>query len=151
MPEFEAGHYKVLLSNIMSNISCQNNKLKVYFAYYLYSLKSHLKRHINDKRYIQQPLEQYKCNMCGYTCHHMPSLKSHMWRHANDSNFSYTFTNLLNESTTPVDSDGRPLITLRCCQCGFETLDKSELNNHMKSHWDIIKKTFDVGVQIKDV
>lgn len=109
------------------------------------SLKSHLKRHINDKRYIQQPLEQYKCNMCGYVCHHMPSLKSHMWRHANDTDFSYSFCDLLSEKTTPVDKTGKPLITLRCCQCGFETLKKSELDKHMRSHWDIIKKTFDVG------
>lgn len=68
-----------------------------------------------------------------------------MWRHANDADFSYSNCDFLHDTATAVDKKGKPLITLRCCQCGYETLHKSELDQHMKTHWDIIKKTFDVG------
>lgn len=78
----------------------------------------------------------------------MPSLKSHMWRHANDSEFSYSFSDLLDDARKAVDKKGKALITLRCCQCGFETLEKQELDKHMKTHWDIIKKTFDVNSNV---
>jgi len=72
-----------------------------------------------------------------------------MWRHANESDFSYSFCDILDETTSALSKEGKSLITLRCCQCGFETLEKSELDSHMNSHWDIIKKTFDVGLQTK--
>lgn len=68
-----------------------------------------------------------------------------MWRHANDTDFSYSFCDLLDDSVPAADKKGKPLITLRCCQCGYETLQKHELDKHMKTHWDIIRKTFNVG------
>ena len=133
------------------------------------SLKSHMKRHANDKRFVQQPLEQYKCNLCGYLCHHLPSLKSHMWRHSSDTNYSYEMTNevinaamerdLMTEEQkqavksiaegaahgitkrTPIQN----LITFRCCQCGFETGDKKSLNSHMTEHTDIIQRTQEIN------
>ncbi len=128
------------------------------------SLKSHMKRHANDQRFVQQPLEQYKCNLCGYVCHHLPSLKSHMWRHATDTSYSYNFTNdVINAaidydtqlgppvpphaSNTEISISVRPacLVAFRCCQCGFESIDKAVLNSHMKAHMDIIKKTLEVN------
>lgn len=36
-------------------------------------------------------------------------------------------------------------VTFRCCQCGFETINKAELNKHMTAHTDIIKKTLEVS------
>ena len=36
-------------------------------------------------------------------------------------------------------------VTFRCCQCGFETINKAELNKHMSAHTDIIKKTLEVA------
>ena len=112
------------------------------------SLKSHMKRHRNDQRFVEQPLEQYKCNLCGYVCHHLPSLKSHMWRHASDRNYSYQQTNhVINKAleNCQVNKGTTSVITFRCCQCGFETLDKAELNEHMSSHEDIIQKTLEVN------
>ncbi len=138
------------------------------------SLKSHMKRHVNDQRFVQQPLEQYKCNLCGYVCHHLPSLKSHMWRHSSNSNYSYNVTNdVINaaidnqnqrvpglsgssqghsnpgKETTYKDasiaSNTGCFVTFRCCQCGFESSQKSLLNEHMSTHLDIIKKTLEVN------
>ena len=124
------------------------------------SLKSHMKRHVNDQRFVQQPLEQYKCNLCGYVCHHLPSLKSHMWRHANDKNYNYEQINAiinraLNYTETGDETDGdgtrapassdNYLILFRCCQCGYESVNKGLLNVHMKTHSDIIRKTLEVN------
>ena len=110
------------------------------------SLKSHMKRHRNDQRFVEQPLEQYKCNLCGYVCHHLPSLKSHMWRHASDRNYSYEQTNdVINRALENSVSKSTSVITFRCCQCGFESLDKGELNKHMSHHNDIIQKTLEVN------
>lgn len=36
-------------------------------------------------------------------------------------------------------------VTFRCCQCGFETINKAELNMHMTAHTDVIKKTLEVA------
>ncbi|KAL3860100.1 hypothetical protein ACJMK2_010268 [Sinanodonta woodiana] len=35
-------------------------------------------------------------------------------------------------------------VTFRCCQCGFETINKAELNLHMRVHSDVIKFTLEV-------
>ncbi|CAH1778724.1 unnamed protein product [Owenia fusiformis] len=145
-----------------------------FSAMSLRSLKSHMKRHINDQRYVQQPLEQYKCNLCGYVCHHLPSLKSHMWRHASDENYSYEITNeIINAAIDfdnmtsvaelkkselkpdkmpeqPFDYKGKEkycFVTFRCCQCGFETIDKPLLSDHMKSHSDVIRHTLEIKHQ----
>lgn len=134
-----------------------------FLAFSVRSLKSHMKRHVNDQRFVQQPLEQYKCNLCGYVCHHLPSLKSHMWRHASDKNYNYEEINEIinraldcdgpesedgnSENPQSVDSEGHLnyLIMFRCCQCGFESVHKSSLNAHMKTHMDIIQKTLEVN------
>lgn len=128
------------------------------------SLKSHMKRHANDQRFVQQPLEQYKCNLCGYVCHHLPSLKSHMWRHASHTNYSYQKTNdIINAAidydaipptpigraqvaVKPLQQEETPecLVTFRCCQCGFESINKAELHTHMKLHMDVIQKTMEI-------
>ena len=128
------------------------------------SLKSHMKRHVNDQRFVQQPLEQYKCNLCGYVCHHLPSLKSHMWRHANDKNYNYEQINaIINKALNYTDSEDATeaggarlggssgdaaenyLILFRCCQCGYESVNKGLLNVHMKTHSEIIRKTLEVN------
>lgn len=36
-------------------------------------------------------------------------------------------------------------VIFRCCQCGFETINKAELNLHMNAHVDVIKMTLDVA------
>jgi len=140
-------------------------------AHSVRSLKSHMKRHVNDQRFVQQPLEQYKCNLCGYVCHHLPSLKSHMWRHASDKNYNYEQINEIinraleyDESVASAQHDAgaahnsgggggqgddkeQPnyLILFRCCQCGYESVNKPLLNMHMKTHSDIIRKTLEVN------
>ena len=119
------------------------------------SLKSHMKRHANDARFVQHPLEQYKCRLCGYVCHHLPSLKAHMWRHASHDAYSYEHTNfIINTASTqddgPADTPAAPdkmghsLITFRCCQCGYETINKAELNQHMREHMNVIQQTFNI-------
>ncbi|KAL4234652.1 hypothetical protein ACF0H5_006293 [Mactra antiquata] len=35
-------------------------------------------------------------------------------------------------------------VTFRCCQCGFETINKAELNMHMSAHSDVIKMTLEI-------
>ena len=37
------------------------------------------------------------------------------------------------------------LVAFRCCQCGFESVNKAVLNSHMKTHMDIIRKTLEVN------
>lgn len=38
-------------------------------------------------------------------------------------------------------------VTFRCCQCGFETINKADLNMHMGEHSDIIKMTLEIADQ----
>ena len=109
------------------------------------SLKSHMKRHSNDRHIVQKPLEQYKCTICGYLCTHLPSLKSHMWRHAGDTGYSYTVTNsTLNAAVngengvTMVKSTKNASFVFRCCRCGFESEEQSVLDKHMEIHVDPI-------------
>lgn len=125
------------------------------------SLKSHMKRHANDARFVQHPLEQYKCRLCGYVCYHLPSLKAHMWRHASHDAYSYEHTNYIINAATDQADDGDSivaqrmvavaegasncLVTFRCFQCGFETINKSVLNTHMQDHLSVIQHTLDVN------
>ena len=151
-----------------ANLQCSSCGFE---AHSVRSLKSHMKRHVNDQRFVQQPLEQYKCNLCGYVCHHLPSLKSHMWRHANDQNYDYEQINDIINRALEYSDDPRAnsddvsapaagagasaadagsskpnyLILFRCCQCGYESVNKPLLNLHMRTHSDIIKKTLEVN------
>ena len=158
--EFSSTNYTEFKSHSRTHEEEQELKCDLcdFIASSTRSLKSHMKRHVNDQRFVQQPLEQYKCNMCGYVCHHLPSLKSHMWRHASEASYSYENTNEVINAAIDYDSRTEEekknkqnamapdcLVTFRCCQCGFETMEKSDLNLHMKSHMDIIKKTLEVN------
>ena len=135
-----------------------------YVCHHLPSLKSHMWRHASDANYsyestnniinaaidydmqrcVKRPPKEYKCNMCGYVCYHLPSLKSHMWRHSSDQNYHYKFMtdDFLNSfALTELGRDGKhagesmhPLVTFRCCQCGFESTDKAKLSDHMVVH-----------------
>ena len=137
-----------------------------YVCHHLPSLKSHMWRHASDSNYsyestnniinaaidfdmqrcVKRPPKEYRCNMCGYVCYHMPSLKSHMWRHSSDQNYHYKFMtdDFLNSfAVSQLSHDGKsvsesvlPLVTFRCCQCGFESTDKAQLSNHMVVHAD---------------
>ena len=105
------------------------------------SLKSHMKRHFNDRRTVQKPLEQYKCTLCGYVCTHLPSLKSHMWRHASETDYSYTMTNSMlnaalqqNSTRNNVSASKQSSFVFSCCVCGFESNNQSILDDHMLIH-----------------
>ncbi|XP_038076835.1 uncharacterized protein LOC119744773 [Patiria miniata] len=108
--------------------------------------------------------EQYKCKLCCYTCNYLPSLKSHMWRHASDPNYSYkgnqniitdtaTTSNSSSTSTTVSDTCTTPpistpafqgpnersgvmhnLVTFCCQDCGFQSTDRAQLVEHLKTH-----------------
>ena len=130
-----------------------------YVCHHLPSLKSHMWRHAGDTNYsyestnniinaaidfdtqrcVRRSPKEYRCNMCGYTCYHLPSLKSHMWRHSSDQNYHYKFMadDFLHSVSVsergPKDAE-LPLVTFRCCQCGFESTDKGRLRDHMVVH-----------------
>ena len=131
-----------------------------YVCHHLPSLKSHMWRHAGDTNYsyestnniinaaidfdtrrcVKRPPKEYRCNMCGYTCYHLPSLKSHMWRHSSDQNYHYKFVadDFLDSIAVSESERGAecllPLVTFRCCQCGFESTDKVTLRDHMAVH-----------------
>ena len=164
--DFSTGRLALFTSHMSNHLESKDLKCQFcdFVAISTRSLKSHMKRHVNDQKFVQQPLEQYKCNLCGYVCHHLPSLKSHMWRHASDKNYSYQDTNdIINAAIDGNDQDEEAVdpsatenaallnrknnwqVRFRCCQCGFESVDRAELATHMKTHMDVVWRSLDMN------
>lgn len=122
-----------------------------YVCHHLPSLKSHMWRHASDKNYIYEFTNEVinaaidydsrqdntgtaaKTTVCDSKADDVDTVEEET-----DSSDS--------PADKPIGDKKAPcLITFRCCQCGFETISKSDLNQHMKMHSDIIQKTLEVS------
>ncbi|XP_050398730.1 zinc finger protein 507 [Patella vulgata] len=117
-----------------------------YVCHHLPSLKSHMWRHASDRNYsyeftndVINAAIDYDIRVDG--------------RDINDPEILERVLNSerkivegrLNNTQQPGGEMPVCWVTFRCCQCGFETINKPELNVHMRSHSDIIQQTLDVN------
>ena len=112
-----------------------------YVCHHLPSLKSHMWRHSSDDKYsyvitndiINAAIDNPNLTDCakgGKVPQENPKEENAHNPHLPDVAYQNSIGSL---------------VTFRCCQCGFESSEKTQLNEHMKSHIDIIKKTFEVN------
>lgn len=119
-----------------------------YVCHHLPSLKSHMWRHAPDLHYSYEFTNDVINAAIDFDC-----LKG-----VSDTNEDHveSFRNLIMEKmkVNGLDLTGQDLdesakaccwVTFRCCQCGFETINKAELNLHMGEHTDVIKMTLEVA------
>ena len=113
-----------------------------YVCHHLPSLKSHMWRHSSDSNYSYMITNDIinaaidNPNLTDYA--EAGKMKEENPKENNSPN-------TILEDKTMIQKAIGSLVTFRCCQCGFESTQKSQLNEHMKSHIDIIKKTFEVN------
>ncbi len=116
-----------------------------YVCHHLPSLKSHMWRHSSDTNYSYMITNDIinaaidNPNLTDFTG--IGSSKSQL---ENPKEIREPKVQTPPQKAAQQKSVGS-LVTFRCCQCGFESSQKSQLNEHMKSHIDIIKKTFEVN------
>lgn len=127
-----------------------------YVCHHLPSLKSHMWRHASDQNYSYQftndiinaaidydtrPAEA--ANQKKVEAPNMPAP-----REVDDSNLLDRTERRIVEGQLKRAGGcgGKPIcwVTFRCCQCGFETINKAKLNLHMRTHTDIIQRTVKV-------
>ena len=115
-----------------------------YVCHHLPSLKSHMWRHSSDSNYSYMITNDIinaaidNPNLTDYA----EGDKTPQGNPKEENEPKLDFPTLAYQKS--IDNAGS-LVTFRCCQCGFESSQKSQLNEHMKSHIDIIKKTFEVN------
>ncbi|XP_067651776.1 zinc finger protein 507-like [Haliotis asinina] len=117
-----------------------------YVCHHLPSLKSHMWRHASDRNYSYEFTNDVINAAIDYDCRIDSSNTSDpdMLEKILISE-KKILEGRLNNSMGP---DGRqPVcwVVFKCCQCGFETINKAQLNVHMRSHSDIIQRTLEVN------
>ncbi|XP_071091649.1 zinc finger protein 507-like [Haliotis cracherodii] len=117
-----------------------------YVCHHLPSLKSHMWRHASDRNYSYEFTNDVINAAIDYDCRIDSSNTSDpdMLEKILISE-KKILEGRLNNSMGP---DGRqPVcwVVFKCCQCGFETINKAQLNVHMRSHSDIIQRTLEVS------
>jgi len=119
-----------------------------YVCHHLPSLKSHMWRHAADLHYSYEFTNDVINAAIDFDC-----LKG-----VSETNKEHVeqFRNLIIEkmeakgleaTAENLDDSAKACcwVTFRCCQCGFETINKAELNLHMGAHTDVIKMTLEVS------
>ncbi|XP_041375128.1 zinc finger protein 507-like [Gigantopelta aegis] len=118
-----------------------------YVCHHLPSLKSHMWRHASDRNYSYEFTNDVINAAIDYDCRidsskiDDPDLMEKIL-----SSERQILEGRLSRSVCG-GASAICWVTFRCCQCGFETINKADLNVHMKSHSDIIQRTLDVGGQ----
>ena len=128
-----------------------------YVCHHLPSLKSHMWRHASDNNYCYQTTNKVINAAIDFKQVNV-SPDQQVGPDNEDQNAVVPDHVMMrnDEQGTPKDTTGQILsqtnqnslssfIVFRCCQCGFETLDKGSLNEHMKAHADVIQMTLDVN------
>ena len=119
-----------------------------YVCHHLPSLKSHMWRHASDTNYSYEFTNEVINAAIDYDC----QIGSRDCQETDITAFFNTIRQKLKERLKKEKPDGDSersqqavcWVTFRCCQCGFETINKAELNVHMKSHSDVIQWTLQV-------
>ncbi|KAK3086374.1 hypothetical protein FSP39_017504 [Pinctada imbricata] len=116
-----------------------------YVCHHLPSLKSHMWRHASDASYSYQFTNEVINAAIDYDCR----LDAQGCKESDIAEFSQTIRRKLKErlERQGEESDVKAVcwVTFRCCQCGFETINKAQLSMHMKTHSDVIKWTLQVS------
>ncbi|XP_048751903.2 zinc finger protein 507-like [Ostrea edulis] len=119
-----------------------------YVCHHLPSLKSHMWRHASDTNYSYEFTNEVINAAIDYDC----QIGNRDCKEVDIAAFFNTIRQKLKErlrkEKTETDNDRANQavcwVTFRCCQCGFETINKAELNVHMKKHSDVIQWTLQV-------
>ena len=129
-----------------------------YVCHHLPSLKSHMWRHASDTNYSYQSTNDIINAAINYNS--QPEDQEESAKNATDrkdeekKSISTVAENQPSDEGDSTNAQGKGnvadkleycLVTFRCCQCGFESIDKSCLNSHMKTHTDIIRKTLEIN------
>ncbi|XP_060553526.1 uncharacterized protein LOC132714642 [Ruditapes philippinarum] len=121
-----------------------------YVCHHLPSLKSHMWRHAADQHYSYEFTNDVinaaidfdgQTDVSETTKDHVDKFKVLIFDKMKAKGLENTHPTL-DESAMACC-----WVTFRCCQCGFETINKAELNMHMSDHSDVIKMTLEIGDQ----
>lgn len=119
-----------------------------YVCHHLPSLKSHMWRHAADQHYSYEFTNDVinaaidfdgQTDVPETTQTHVEKFKALIFEKMKAKGLENTH-GTLEESAVACC-----WVTFRCCQCGFETINKAELNMHMSDHSDVIKMTLEIG------
>lgn len=117
-----------------------------YVCHHLPSLKSHLWRHASDKNYSYEFTNEIINAAIDYDARsdgtESEKLEGLIVLDALMKKAIEVDKELADQNVDAVTS--ACFVTFRCCQCGFETINKADLNVHMRSHKDIIQRTLEV-------
>ena len=126
-----------------------------YICHHLPSLKSHLWRHASDQNYSYQFTNDVINAAIDYDTRSDPSPQAAKTTAvvAKEADEPELLDKVLSAERKIVEGqmsragDSQPIcwVTFRCCQCGFETINKAKLNLHMRTHADIINRTLKVS------
>lgn len=133
-----------------------------YVCHHLPSLKSHMWRHASNQNYSYQEINDLINAAIDYDSNSRVLKTGEEQIELDNTEKVAEISNDLdpplpenaNGENSPVPdsvqdtvsiSKRASLVTFRCCQCGFESAEKSMLNEHMKTHLDIIRKTLAVN------
>ena len=119
-----------------------------YVCHHLPSLKSHMWRHAANEHYSYEFTNEIINSAIDFDGHTDA-------QDTTDGDVS-AFRKLIHDKlkakgiqttkeTTEKKAHAYCWVTFRCCQCGFETINKAELNVHMKAHSDVIRWTLEIS------
>lgn len=121
-----------------------------YVCHHLPSLKSHMWRHAADQHYSYEFTNDVinaaidfdgQTDVSETTKEHVEKFKALIFEKMKAKGLENI------HSTLEESAVACCWVTFRCCQCGFETINKAELNMHMSDHSDVIKMTLEIGDQ----
>ena len=119
-----------------------------YVCHHLPSLKSHMWRHAADENYSYEFTNEIINSAIDFDGHtdaqdttdrDVSAFRKLIYDKLKAKGIQTT------KETTEKKAHTYCWVVFRCCQCGFETINKAELNVHMKSHSDVIKWTLEIS------
>lgn len=126
-----------------------------YVCHHLPSLKSHMWRHASDQNYSYQFTNDVINAAIDYDTRVdlVPASSSAAAAKGSGEEepellerFLSAERRIMEGQLSKMVADPLCWVTFRCCQCGFETINKAKLNLHMRTHADIINRTLKVKV-----
>lgn len=124
-----------------------------YVCHHLPSLKSHMWRHAADEHYSYEFTNEIINSAIDFDGHtdapdttegHVNAFRKLIHDKLKAKGIPST------KETTEKSAHPYCWVTFRCCQCGFETINKAELNVHMKAHSDVIRWTLEVSHEVEE-
>ncbi|XP_033754018.1 uncharacterized protein LOC117337245 [Pecten maximus] len=119
-----------------------------YVCHHLPSLKSHMWRHASDQNYSYE----FTNEVINAAIDYDSRLDTKECCEEDVAEFNKTIREKMRIrlASQGITKDAESLcavcwVTFRCCQCGFEVINKAQLNLHMKTHSDVIQWTLQVS------